>query len=514
MDSTQEVDNCNTLSEAELKWLSDLGVKFCTGSYLTAAIVLKQALPANNLIGINFSSNIPLQQWLELRDMIIKQCDARNYKKSSTQATMSRIRDILRTAYPNSNSLIKRYLTSKRASQKIPIFPPLNKLDSTTNYFHFLSELQTSIPFKTRQKSVASINHTMYAIHELCQKADLLNQINSDNFTENSDNFIKAFTNMCSTQSHISERLIENAQVLTPNKFAAVQVLLKKVFKLEKMAELLKNVSKTRIPIKTPQVFHLADAEKPTDVDEHRMSPSEVQAMSNCATTIMQKMVFYTLFTTGMRVGGMARIKLTDVATYSQIGEWNIKKNGVTLEKGLKRRTFPINSTLSNLFKEWINEHRAFTASPYLFPSSVNENGHIAESTIWNTFRKLAILAGVPIIRAHPHAARHTVGFMMVECGNTIDQVAKFLDHASAETTKKYYVKYSAQENFDRMNIPWIEISEKEKEPAVPKCLTIQPIAKTNDVRNTKKRKSKSTGKSSRRRLLNAMVSMHESYVT
>lgn len=58
---------------------------------------------------------------------------------------------------------------------------------------------------------------------------------------------------------------------------------------------------------------------------------------------------------------------------------------------------------------------------------------------------------------------------MMCELGNDIDCVSKFIGHASIETTKKYYVKKSFDENINKMNIPWIEKKEENKF-VLPQC--------------------------------------------
>ena len=44
-------------------------------------------------------------------------------------------------------------------------------------------------------------------------------------------------------------------------------------------------------------------------------------------------------------------------------------------------------------------------------------------------------------MRAQPHAARHTVAFLMAEQGVDMYSLARFLGHASGKTTEKYYVK-------------------------------------------------------------------------
>ena len=63
---------------------------------------------------------------------------------------------------------------------------------------------------------------------------------------------------------------------------------------------------------------------------------------------------------------------------------------------------------------------------------------------------------------------------MLLETGNSVDIVSKCLNHASASTTERFYLKENIQEIADRAVIPWLQRSTK-REVALPAFLDALP---------------------------------------
>ncbi len=197
-----------------------------------------------------------------------------------------------------------------------------------------------------------------------------------------------------------------------------------------------------------------------------------------------KKLMYTILFTTGMRVGGLANIKVKNVATLND-GTWTSKNIGNTIEKGNKLRTFPISELVKPHLIDWLKNYREITTSPYLFPSIKSCNRPMQTNVFQNIFKQIATRAKITGTNAHIHAIRHTVGFLMSELENNIEAVAKFLDHSSPATTQKYYVKYSCKENMNRMSVPWFDKKVEDK-VEVPKCLLNDQKEKQSDVKQEK----------------------------
>ena len=57
----------------------------------------------------------------------------------------------------------------------------------------------------------------------------------------------------------------------------------------------------------------------------------------------------------------------------------------------------------------------------------------------------------------HPHSLRHSYAHILLETGNSVDVVAKCLNHSSSAVTEQFYLVESAVEVNARANIPWMK---------------------------------------------------------
>ena len=121
------------------------------------------------------------------------------------------------------------------------------------------------------------------------------------------------------------------------------------------------------------------------------------------------------------------------------------------------------------LVEEWLRNHRPASKSPYLFPGTSQE--HVHTETIRANFHKLCARAGLTGKEYHPHALRRTFAHLLLETGNSVDVVAKCLNHSSAQTTEKFYLKENIEEVTERAVIPWLQDAEKKRVAPLPKFL-------------------------------------------
>lgn len=198
------------------------------------------------------------------------------------------------------------------------------------------------------------------------------------------------------------------------------------------------------------------------DNDIHRFTMNELEAIYEQSKNKLRDELMILLFcTTGMRVGGLVNMRVSNIRTIEN-GEVVICETGRTLEKNRKWFTFVICSKLKKLLWEWIAIKRKYMFdNDYLFPS---RNGEcLTTNTVYTIVKRMCKNAGIVGPHTHPHSFRHTYAHMLLECGNSVENVARMLGHSSVSTTEEYYLKESAAEVSRRANIPWIDGPKKEK---------------------------------------------------
>ena len=121
---------------------------------------------------------------------------------------------------------------------------------------------------------------------------------------------------------------------------------------------------------------------------------------------------------------------------------YKVKAQGRTKEKGNKWVNFALTTAVQGKLTDWLTSHRPANPSPYLFPGSVD--GHMSTDAIRDTFKRLCIAAGLHGKEFHPHALRHTYAHLLLETGNSVDIVAKCLNHSNSKVTEQFYLKENA----------------------------------------------------------------------
>lgn len=201
--------------------------------------------------------------------------------------------------------------------------------------------------------------------------------------------------------------------------------------------------------------------------DVHRISTEDIEKMYSVAKKdVFHELVFLLLLTTGMRVGGLVSIRLDEVAEINH-GQVFVKKRGTALEKGGVWFPFAINPRVSQLIEEYISSVRPAWDVPSLFCGKTGKS--VSTGRIYNVIKKISKDCGLEGKEFHPHAFRHTYAHILLECGNSAENVSKLLNHKSVDTTVRFYLKESPAELAQRCNIPWLQKEEK-KDP-VPKFL-------------------------------------------
>jgi len=221
--------------------------------------------------------------------------------------------------------------------------------------------------------------------------------------------------------------------------------------------------------------------------DNHRISALELETIHAAACDNQRdELIFMLLITTGMRIGGLANIKIENISDV--VGkDIVIKDKGMTLEKFSKWFSFIISPKVSILLINWIKYGRDASKSPYLFPGKTSDD-HLSVHHIRHCFNNIVKRSGLSGKHLHPHALRHSFAHMLLESGNDVECVSKIMGHSSSKTTSQFYLKESAAEATARANIPWLVKSDKKK--VIPDFLLVPKTAeKTSDKKRTSRQK-------------------------
>ena len=122
-----------------------------------------------------------------------------------------------------------------------------------------------------------------------------------------------------------------------------------------------------------------------------------------------------------------------------------IRGQVVLVGKGNKERLLFFPSSLQR-------DARAFVESCHL-------RGRIApvtDKSVRQAIRRMAVKAGVPAEKVHPHAFRHFFAKMFLKRSNYITMLADLLGHASLNTTRIYLQKsYDEQQREFNQSVNW-----------------------------------------------------------
>lgn len=254
----------------------------------------------------------------------------------------------------------------------------------------------------------------------------------------------------------------------------------------------------------------LAPDEDDDGSDHHRISKEDLETLYAVAKkNLLDEMLFLTMLTTGIRIGGYACIKSRRVAELKN-GKWSAREQGSTIDKGRKVYSFKIQKRVGTLFKSWLNNHRPFNPSVYLQPGRA-AGQPISTSSIRQRFQVICTKAGLKGTEFHPHALRHCYSHILLELGNPIEIVSKLINHSNVATTEKFYLKESAAEVSARAHIPWLKTPGQKRKPHNP-----VPAFLSETVGVSKKRKTADNLQEQRKKLKHQLetLSMFQATVT
>lgn len=178
-----------------------------------------------------------------------------------------------------------------------------------------------------------------------------------------------------------------------------------------------------------------------------------------------EKLICMLFLSSGIRIGGLLNLQVKGIFDE----QLNVLEYGTTLEvKGDKIRKFPIYEPLKQAIQEYRDDARyhALLCDPNnaVFPEYSQKIGFwipstksCAKETISKVLHDVCDRSGIPRQKAHAHAFRKTVVTKLMQSGNTLDHVSKFIGHTSSAITAKYYWNPTQEDLIQDMNVAFLQ---------------------------------------------------------
>jgi len=154
--------------------------------------------------------------------------------------------------------------------------------------------------------------------------------------------------------------------------------------------------------------------------------PEEVEKLALSADGIRDKLIVYLLYSTGMRVSELVRIKVDDI----NLDNMSIRIFG----KGDKEREVFFNKKTKKLLIEYLSRNNLKPGS-YLFYGRDGRPIHYV--TVERIIRRLREKSGLQKT-VTPHILRHSFATYALTKGMDIREIQELLGHASLKTTQVY----------------------------------------------------------------------------
>ncbi len=168
---------------------------------------------------------------------------------------------------------------------------------------------------------------------------------------------------------------------------------------------------------------------------------------------LTQKLIFNLLWNTGMRIGELLSIDVTDI---------NLQERHLMI-RSLKSRRLRIvvwNDACHKLLIKYLGVRICLNQAPELFQTPIGVRNHrrtrLTSRTVQRWCKFLASELGFPI---NPHAFRHGRGHYILQNGGSRENIQIALGHVSMESTH-HYTRLNTQEQI-RLQRPFLPTTRK-----------------------------------------------------
>lgn len=164
---------------------------------------------------------------------------------------------------------------------------------------------------------------------------------------------------------------------------------------------------------------------------KERLTDEEIEDIREACQTLKERAVFELMMSTGMRVGEIAALNISDL-------DLQQKRVNIYGEKTSQYRTGMLSTKAVKALKAYLDS-RGDNMEP-LFIVDRKPYSRISNTAIERIAKEIAERAGIKRIRATVHVYRKTFASIMYRKTKNILFVSKLLGHASTEITVNYYL--------------------------------------------------------------------------
>lgn len=165
------------------------------------------------------------------------------------------------------------------------------------------------------------------------------------------------------------------------------------------------------------------------DVLPRAIPASDIEVLLGAISSVRDKALILLLLRTGMRIGELLKVKLTDINP-------NERKILVYLgEKNLQGRAVYYSEDAAQALHQWLDERNSDSA--HLFPGYIGRPS-ISYVTAWSVMRKALECAGLEGKGYSLHSLRHTFATDMLNAGMRLEVLQQILGHEDIQMTMRY----------------------------------------------------------------------------
>ncbi len=181
---------------------------------------------------------------------------------------------------------------------------------------------------------------------------------------------------------------------------------------------------KSNIMSKVPHV-------KQTQKKKERLTDEEIEDIRDACNTLKEKALVELLLSTGMRVGEVSTLNLSDLDLHH-------KQVSIYGEKTNRYRTGLLTTKAVKALRQYINSREYCTDA--LFICDRKPYNRLQNSSIEKMVKDIAKRAGITRIPVTVHVYRKTFASIMYKKTKDVLMVSKLLGHAKTDMTVQYYL--------------------------------------------------------------------------